>query len=245
MPALDAILFDVDDTLFSTTAFTTLARRNAVHAMVEYGLEATEEQALAELKEVLSEFGSNYDHHFDKLVIRLMGRSKLIDRRAMIVSAGVVAYHDTKFQGLAPFEDVHPLLDGLVATDTRVGVITHGWTGKQTEKLIRLGLIPTPFSPDTVFISDAVGINKPNPKLYQLALTDMGLTDRTRVMYVGDNPDNDIAPPKSLGMKTVWCKRASKVTETQVVPDHAVNNFRELADILRDVYEIPLPTLID
>ncbi len=163
----------------------------------------------------------------------------------MIVSAGVVAYHDTKFQGLAPFDDVRPLLEGLVASGTKIGVITHGWTAKQTEKLIRLKLMPAPFQPDCVFISDAVGINKPNPKLYQVAMGDMELNDPTKVMYVGDNPSNDIAPPNSLGMQTVWCPRASRVKETDIQPTHEVMDFRQLAGILRNHYDIPLRTLVD
>ena len=46
---------------------------------------------------------------------------------------------------------------------------THGWTGKQSEKLIRLGLVPY-LDMQAVFISDQVGISKPNPKLYSAAL---------------------------------------------------------------------------
>ena len=33
---LRAVLFDIDDTLFSTTQFARLARRNAVRAMVDF-----------------------------------------------------------------------------------------------------------------------------------------------------------------------------------------------------------------
>ncbi|MEZ6005184.1 MAG: HAD-IA family hydrolase [Planctomycetota bacterium] len=255
MSQLDAILFDIDDTLFSTTAFTTTARARAVESMVSCGLTSREpgivtpaaikEAALRELTEVISEFGSNYDHHFDKLVIRMMGRKGMVDRRAMIVAAGVIAYHDTKFKDLAPFPDVRPLLSALVASGTRIGIITHGWTTKQAEKLIRLKLLPEYFAPDHVFISDAVGINKPNKKLYQVALSDLGLTDPSRVMYVGDNPPNDIAPPKELGMKTTWSRRASRTEQSEIQADHEVWNFLELAQILRDQYGIPIAILAE
>lgn len=241
MQSLQAVLFDIDDTLFSTTQFAKMARGNAVRAMIEYGLQATEEQALAELQEVIYEFSSNYDQHFDKLLMRLSGRSLHPARRSMIVSAGVVAYHDTKFQGLELFEDVKPLLVSLKSCGIRIGVITHGWTAKQTEKLIRLGLVPVLITPDSVFISDSVGINKPNPKLYQVALDGMGLEDPSQVMYVGDNPKNDIAPPMGLGMKTVWCTRASKTKSSEIIPTHKVSDFSQLAEILRTEYHIPLP----
>ena len=42
-PLLDVVLFDIDDTLYSTTAFADDARRNAVAAMISQGLDVTED----------------------------------------------------------------------------------------------------------------------------------------------------------------------------------------------------------
>ena len=42
MADLSAVLFDIDDTLFSTTVFASRARHAAVRAMVGMGLAATE-----------------------------------------------------------------------------------------------------------------------------------------------------------------------------------------------------------
>ena len=55
---------------------------------------------------------------------------------------------------------------------------------KQAEKLVRLGLVPF-LDPKAIFISDQVGISKPNPKLYAVALRELGL-EPAEVMYVGD-----------------------------------------------------------
>ncbi|MEI6129668.1 MAG: haloacid dehalogenase, partial [Planctomycetota bacterium] len=56
---LDAIFFDIDDTLFSTTLFAEQARRSAIDAMLRAGLRADHDSALRELDEVLAEFSSN------------------------------------------------------------------------------------------------------------------------------------------------------------------------------------------
>ena len=201
MALLDAVLFDIDDTLFSTTQFARRARDNAVRAMVEAGLGLSEAVVRAELDEVIAEFSSNYDRHFDKLLQRL--RPSALDRinPALIVAAGVAAYHDTKFRELKPFPDVVPLLSGLQKAGLRRGIITHGWTLKQAEKIVRLKLNEH-LDQDAVFISDQIGISKPNPKLYQRVLEDLEL-DASRVMYVGDNPINDIDPCNQIGMITV------------------------------------------
>jgi len=236
MADLSAVLFDIDDTLFSTTVFASKARHAAVQAMVRMGLKATEEEVFRELQEVLREFGSNYAHHYQKLLMRLP-RDVLGDLNpALVESAGVVAYHDTKFGGLEPFPDVLPLLGKLREAGIQTGIITHGWTIKQAEKLIRLGVLPL-VDPKAVFISDQVGISKPNPKLYQAALADLEMQP-AEVMYVGDSPEHDIRPPSGLGMITVWARRAAQheIEGTGIEPTHTVDDFTALEQILRSEY---------
>jgi putative hydrolase of the HAD superfamily len=241
MAELDAVLFDLDDTLFSTTAFARRARANAVRAMVNAGLGLSEAVVQAELDEVIAEFSSNYDNHFDKLLQRLRPESLRRINPALIVAAGVAAYHDTKFRELKPFPDVVPLLEALGKAGIKRGIITHGWTVKQAEKIVRLGLMPH-LDPDAIFISDQIGISKPNPKLYQTALADLQL-EAPRVMYVGDSPAHDIAPPHQIGMVTTWARRAAKhdLDRSNAKPTHVVDDFQELSRILRDTYGIAMP----
>jgi putative hydrolase of the HAD superfamily len=235
---LQAILFDIDDTLVSTTEYAKKARRNAVAAMVSAGLDLPEEQVAQELEEVIAEFSSNYDHHYDKLLQRLRPHALETHNPALIVAAGVAAYHDTKFRELAPFGDVIPLFADLRAAGIVVGIVTHGWTVKQAEKLVRLGLVPH-IDPGAVFISDQIGISKPNPKLYGAALRALDLRP-AEVMYVGDSPAHDIAPPKALGMIAVFCSRASRyrLEGTGIAPNHAVLDFGELRAILAREYRL-------
>jgi putative hydrolase of the HAD superfamily len=230
---LSAILFDIDDTLYSTTEFARRARANAVDAMLAAGLDVPREIVLKELEEVLAEFTSNYEHHFDKLIQRLRPAALAHKNPALIVAAGVTAYHDTKFRELKGFDDTFPLFRDLSQAGVRLGVITHGWTVKQAEKLVRLGLVPF-LDPKAVFISDQIGINKPNPKLYVTALCDLGLP-ANEVMYIGDSPEHDIAPPRSIGMITVWAKRAARhgLAGKSIEPDYTIANFGELRSILR------------
>ena len=239
MASLRTILFDIDDTLFSTSAFAQRARRNAVRAMIAAGLDLPEEVVLKELEEVVTEFSSNYEHHYDKLLQRLRPRG-LRTNPALIVASGVVAYHDTKFRELVPYPDVLALFQALSRQRIQAGIITHGWTLKQAEKLVRLGLLPY-LDPAAIFISDQIGISKPNPKLYSHVLADLGRQPE-EVMYVGDSPRHDVAPPKSLGMITVWARRGAKdrPETAEIEPTHVVDDFDELRAILRETYRIPV-----
>jgi putative hydrolase of the HAD superfamily len=227
---LKAVLFDIDDTLFPTSEFALRARRDAVVAMVEAGLNFPEEVVLAELLEVISEFSSNYDHHFNKLLNRLDPKAERHNNPALIVAAGVAAYHDSKFHNLRPFEDVIPLMEYIKSRGWACGIVTQGWTTKQAEKLVRLGLVSL-LDRDAIFISDTIGINKPNPKLYQLAARTLDLVP-SQVMYVGDNPVHDIAPAMKLGMPAVWARRSSKWNGDEVEATHIVDDFVTLKQIL-------------
>ncbi|MFT7486216.1 MAG: putative hydrolase of the HAD superfamily [Candidatus Paceibacteria bacterium] len=238
MALLDAIFFDIDDTLFPTTEFAQRARWNAVKAMVAAGLDRPEQEVYDELCEVISEFTSNYGRHYDHLLKRLGPDAVKGINPALVVAAGVAAYHDTKFREIAPFDDVMPLLKDLHGTGMLVGIITHGWTAKQAEKLLRLQILPY-LDGDAIYISEQVGISKPNPKLYTHALARHEL-EPGRVMYVGDNPEHDIAPPRKLGMVTTWSSRAARrtLTEAGVVADHSVSSFEQLRIVLRQHYKL-------
>ncbi len=231
---LRAIFFDIDDTLYSTSEFAELARQNSLDAMIEQGLQMTREDLQVELEEVINEFSSNYEHHFDKLFLRIPRRLYKGKNPAVLIAAGVVAYHETKIRQLVPYEDAVEVIRLLSArTDLILGVITEGLGVKQAEKLLRMRLVSY-LTPNAVFISHQLGISKPNPKLYQRACSDLNLRP-TETMYVGDNPLHDVDPPNSIGMMTVRMRRGGKYQdlEGRTKPTLEVQNFWDLLDFLR------------
>ncbi len=235
--SLKAIFFDVDDTLYSTTEFADKARRMAVEAMRRCGLRLPSEHILRELTEVISEFSSNYEHHFDKLILRLPRRAFDGVNPAILVAAGVQAYHDAKFRLLRPYPDVRPVLERLARTDLVRGIITAGLEVKQADKLLRLGLYPC-FTSTAIFISDQIGISKPNPKLFQRACDEVGLKPEES-MYVGDHPSHDIDPANALGMKTVRVRRGKHAPEQgRTRPTYELKGFKELLTILRKDFNV-------
>lgn len=230
--SLKAVFFDIDDTLFSTTDFAERARRGAADAMRRHGLRLPTDHILRELSEVIAEFSSNYEHHFDKLLLRLPRRAFDGVNPAILVAAGVHAYHDAKVHQLRPYPDVPPVLQKLSRTDLVRGIITSGLQQKQADKVLRLGLYEY-FTPTAIFISDQIGINKPNPKLYRRACSDLNLKP-ARCVYVGDRPRSDVDPPNALGMVTVQMKRGNRHEreEGKTKPAYEVRDFDELRAIL-------------
>ncbi|HXG62180.1 MAG TPA: TIGR02253 family HAD-type hydrolase [Planctomycetota bacterium] len=235
--SLKAVFFDIDDTLFSTTDFASKARRAAVEAMRRRGLRLPTEHILRELQEVIAEFSSNHEHHFDKLLLRLPRRSWDGVNPAILVAAGVQAYHDAKFHQLRPYPDVPPVLARLARTDLVRGVITAGLEVKQADKLLRLGLYDY-FTPTAIFISDQIGISKPNSKLFQRACDEVGVAPR-ETMYVGDHPTHDVDPANALGMITVHVRRGKHAPEQgRTKPTYTLKNFKELLTVLRKDFNV-------
>ncbi len=236
---LRAIFFDIDDTLYSTSEFAEVARENAMNAMIEQGLNMPKDELQEELREVINEFSSNYENHFDKLLLRIPRRLYKGINPALLVAAGVMAYHDTKNRELVPYEDAVEVIRLLAdKTDLILGIITEGLEVKQAEKLLRMRIVRC-LTPGAVFISNQLGISKPNPKIYQRACSDLNVRP-TESMYVGDNPINDIDPPSSIGMMTVRMRRGGKYSklEPKTPPTHEVQNFWDFLDLLREECQI-------
>ncbi len=236
---LHAIFFDIDDTLYSTSEFADEARSAAIEAMVDAGLTCAREEVREELDEVTGEFGSNYEYHFDRLLLRLPRRHYKGLNPAIIVAAGVMAYHETKVRRLAPYEDAIEVLRLLSSqTDLVLGIITEGMEVKQAEKLVRMR-VNQYLSPGAIFISNQVGISKPNPKLYQRACSDLNLKP-AESMYVGDNPTHDVDPSNRIGMISVRMRRGGKYhdVEGKTRPAREVQNFWDLLDYLRQEFDV-------
>jgi len=59
---------------------------------------------------------------------------------------------------------------------------------------------------EVIVISETVHLFKPDPAIFELGLEQAQISPAEAV-FVGDRPDNDIAPARALGMKTVRFKR--------------------------------------
>lgn len=122
------------------------------------------------------------------------------------------------------FPDAAQTLASLRASDLKLGLITNGSLRMQSRKLECLALSPM-F--DTVLISDAEGVSKPDPQIFRRASERLDVIPAMAV-FVGDHPEFDIAGARAAGMRAVWRRdpRVSRTVEADAVID-------ELGDLLR------------
>ena len=224
---IQAVFFDMDDTLYDTSGFASIARRAAVKSMVHNGLQCSEEEGYEHLMEIVREKGSNYSKHFNILTNDINGSED-----PLIIVNGIITYHNTKFAMLKLQPDSFAILLYLKSKGYKVGLITNGKEFKQWEKLIRLGLYP--FF-DEIVTSESVGVEKPDAKIYQIAMDRLNVTKGTSIM-VGNNFDVDIMGAYNAGMQSMIIN--SKLTDEQNKKLEQLNYHVRQLDTLTDIMKI-------
>lgn len=124
------------------------------------------------------------------------------------------------------FPDVLPTLAALRASGRTLGLITNGSVRMQSGKLECL--FP-PWTFDTVLISGAEGVHKPDPVIFRRALTRLRV-DPARSVFVGDHPEVDIVGAKAAGMPAVWRRAATDMRHVEA--DAAIEEVGELLGLL-------------
>jgi putative hydrolase of the HAD superfamily len=121
------------------------------------------------------------------------------------------------------FPDAAWTLSSLRASGMKLGLITNGSIRMQSSKLESLALVPM-F--DTILISDAEGVSKPDVEIFHRAL-DRLKASPARSVFVGDHPDVDVAGARAAGMQAIWRRdpRVSRIVEADAV-------IEELGDLL-------------
>ncbi len=108
-----------------------------------------------------------------------------------------------------------------------LGVVSN-FTGNLERCLQELGVMQY-FS--VVADSGRVGITKPDPRLFQHALSSPGLVSQPAWM-VGDNFESDIRPAAALGLSTAWLAPATEKSRDKGLPTVRLTTLPDLAQVL-------------
>ena len=85
---------------------------------------------------------------------------------------------------------------------------------------------------DRVITSEDVRCYKPDPKIFEAALSAMGVRPE-HAIHVGDSLHSDVGGAARLGMTTVWLCRDDRIFDAgDCTPDHKIHSLRELRRIL-------------
>ena len=220
-----AILFDLDDTLFDHRRASRLAL-GAMHAA--YAPDLPFDAFAIKHADVLEAFHARFlagELTLDEArVARMQTLFAAFDRQLDLATLKRVAclYREQHQANRHLVAGAIELLDAL-REHCRLGIVTNNSTAEQTEKL-RVLNIANYF--DTVVISEDVGVTKPDPAIFSIALERIGATaDET--VFIGDNWINDIVGARHAGMTAVWVDRNETPASADVAghkcPEKPVN----------------------
>lgn len=126
------------------------------------------------------------------------------------------------------FDDARELLASLPAR-LPLALITNGASDTQREKLRTLG-VEDRF--DAVVISGEVGVAKPDPSAFRLALDGLGVGPEG-VWHVGDSLASDVAGASAASLIAVWINRSGLVrSEGDPEPDLEIRSLSGLMPLL-------------
>ncbi|WP_202077678.1 HAD family hydrolase [Caldalkalibacillus salinus] len=140
-------------------------------------------------------------------------------------------------QGLISlFEGAMTCLQVLVKRHQCVGLITNGPVAHQMRKIRTLKL-DTIIPPSQIFISDAIGIAKPDPRIFEYVQDALRLS-ADRCVYVGDTWANDVEPALKAGWTSIWYNHRRRETESAYRPHDTIYDFEALRSKLEAEQEV-------
>jgi HAD superfamily hydrolase (TIGR01662 family) len=132
--------------------------------------------------------------------------------------------------------EARPVIQELHACGYRLGLISNAGDAKDALSLFDKTRLRQFF--EVVIISAEVGVRKPAPRIFELALKQLEVPANQAVM-VGDTLGADILGARNAGMSSIWITRRAdtpdnRAHEDTILPDAAIVSLNELPTLLKN-----------
>lgn len=224
----EIIIFDADETLFDFKESERVAFENT---MLEFGFEYDEAHHLKIYHRINTAIWKEFE---TGLITQKKLKTERFKRLAHQLNIVFDEFEFAKsyMKHLANasilYEDSIPLVETL-HENYRLTIITNGLTDVQ-DKRIRKSVIAKYF--EDVVISEEVGVSKPDPRIFELALKNINFTDKSKVLLVGDSLTSDMQGGVNFGIDTCWFN-AGKIANNQgITHTYEIHHLKDLHKIL-------------
>ena len=127
-----------------------------------------------------------------------------------------------------PYDGARELLQRLKGR-YRIAAATNGLTLVQRKRLERTGF-DTLF--DALFISQEMGLQKPDKAYFDYMLARFGDGDKRKYLMIGDSLTADVQGGINAGIDTCWLPPAGAKPREDIEPTYVANGFDELLRLL-------------
>ncbi len=224
----EIIIFDADETLFD---FKKSEREAIKNTMIEFNIEYDENYHLKIYSEINAAIWREFEDGLitqDKLKVERFKR--LSDK--LNVKFDEVEFAKSYMKHLSHasflFDDSIPLIESLHKS-YKLSIVTNGLKDVQNNR-IRKSVIAKYF--EDIVISEEVKVSKPNPEIFELALTNIKHADKSKVLMVGDSLTSDIQGGINFGVDTCWYNPNKIENMTKFKPTYEISSLMELKNVL-------------
>lgn len=183
LDGVDAVIFDLDDTLYSEKQYVRSGYRAVAKLLGD---------------EALADRLWTYFENGKPAIDELLNELGCAEKKAECL--GVYREHIPE---ITLYSGVSELIQKLKSKGSKVGIITDGRVSGQKKKIQALGLDKLI---DDIVITDELGgtqFRKPCDIAFRIMQCRWGLPF-AQMVYVGDNAEKDFQAPKQLGMRSVF-----------------------------------------
>ena len=221
MKNYDWYLFDLDNTILD---FSETARLAFIDMASFFNLEHIED-AYHIYNKINKRYWSEYERGFIDADMVKLGRFKEFSETINIPLeaeqmsekyAEFVLKHSFIIQDT--LDVIHYLKD-----KANLAIITNGLSKMQHSRIAKHQL--KPFFKH-VFISDEIGVSKPDARFFEIVHQKIGLPAKNKVLVCGDNPHSDIKGANSFGFRTLFYNYYQKSSK-DVDAHYKLNNWKD------------------
>ena len=108
-------------------------------------------------------------------------------------------------------------------------LVTNGMEAIQRNRLRHSGLLPYLRG---VFISEVIGVPKPQKAFFDAVAKEIPGYEREQVLLIGDSLTSDMRGGVNAGVDTCWYNAKGEPNNTEVCPTYEVKNYEEFRQLL-------------
>lgn len=233
MAKYNCIMMDIDNTLLD---FDAAEHKALLETLQQFSLPC-DEAAVSRYHEINSSLWGELNKgkiRRDKLVIERFDRFV----KEIGAAAKAAELNRAYTEHLATHADVIPGAEEALQELAEVATMIAVSNGTESVERGRLKLSGFEKYFDDIFVSEAVGVSKPNPKIFQMAMRKLGIEHSDKVLVVGDSLSADIQGGVNAGLDTCWVNMNGLENESGLTPTYEVKALCELYPIVMEEDEL-------
>ncbi|WP_144511946.1 YjjG family noncanonical pyrimidine nucleotidase [Bacillus sp. FJAT-22090] len=224
----DVLLFDLDDTLFDFG----MTEKNALHQLfIEYGLPNGLKDYFDKYKAISKVLWDDLEQgHTTLAELKVERFKRLFLEEALDINAEVFGhkYIENLGKEVHMIEGVAEMVSNL--SDCRFALLTNGFTIAQHAR-INGSTLKEVF--EVIVTSEEAGYQKPQPEIFEYTLDKLHISDKFRVLMIGDSLTSDIQGGNNFGIDTCWFNPHMKNNITAIHPTFEIQTWDQLVEIVK------------